>query len=107
MEWLGICIYCFLALVHSLREANLIYSDYLRAARSGYRISVGSRLYATFQTGPGAHPAYYKIGTGYLSRGLRRPGRGVNHPPPSSAEVKERVELYFYNSPGPSWPVPE
>ena len=25
--------------------------------------------------------------------GLKRPGRGVDHPPPSSAEVKERVEL--------------
>jgi hypothetical protein len=26
--------------------------------------------------------------------------------PPSSAEVKERVELYTYSSSGPSWPVP-
>ena len=25
--------------------------------------------------------------------GVKRPERGVNHPPPSSAEVKERVEL--------------
>ena len=25
---------------------------------------------------------------------VKQPGRGVNHPPPSSAEVKERVELY-------------
>jgi hypothetical protein len=30
--------------------------------------------------------------------------RGVNHPPSSSAEVKERVELYFSPS-GPSRPV--
>ena len=29
--------------------------------------------------------------------GLKRPGRGVDHPPPSSAEVKERVELYPYS----------
>jgi hypothetical protein len=27
---------------------------------------------------------------------VKRPGRGVDHPPPSSAEVKERVELYLY-----------
>ena len=27
----------------------------------------------------------------------KRPGRGVDHPPPSSAEVKERVELYLYS----------
>ena len=30
---------------------------------------------------------------------------GVDHPPPSSAEVKERVELYLYCTSGPSWPV--
>jgi hypothetical protein len=27
-------------------------------------------------------------------------GRGVNHPPLSSAEVKERIELYVYPSSG-------
>ena len=27
-----------------------------------------------------------------LYRGVKRPGRGVDHPPPSSAEVKGRVE---------------
>jgi hypothetical protein len=36
------------------------------------------------------------VGTGFDSRGgeeVMRPGRGVNHPPSSSAEIKERVEL--------------
>ena len=33
-----------------------------------------------------------------LFPGIRRPGRGVDHPPPSSAEVKERVLLYLYFS---------
>ena len=28
-------------------------------------------------------------------------GRGVDHPLPSSAEVKERVELYVYSPSGP------
>jgi hypothetical protein len=37
--------------------------------------------------------------------GVKRPGRGVDHPPPSSARVKERVELYLYSPSGPSWPV--
>ena len=27
--------------------------------------------------------------------GVKQPGRGVHHPPPTSAEVKERIELYF------------
>jgi len=34
------------------------------------------------------------IGPG-LFLGAKRPGRGVNDPPTSSAEVKEREELYF------------
>jgi hypothetical protein len=35
---------------------------------------------------------------------VRRLGRGVDHPPQSSAAVKERVELYLYYH-GPSWPL--
>ena len=38
-------------------------------------------------------------------QGVKRSGRGVNHPPPSSAEVKERVELYIRSPSGLSWPV--
>ena len=37
--------------------------------------------------------------------GVNRPRRGVNHPPPFSAEVKERVEVYLCFTSGPSWPV--
>jgi hypothetical protein len=33
------------------------------------------------------------------------PRGGVNHPPPSSAEVKEIIELYLYSTPVPLWPV--
>jgi hypothetical protein len=39
------------------------------------------------------------MGTGpFLT--VKRPGRGVDHPPLSSAEVKERVELYLYSPSG-------
>jgi hypothetical protein len=54
---------------------------------------VGAGFSAPVQTGRGAHPASFTMGTGSLS-GVKWPGRGVDHPPPSSAEVKERVELY-------------
>jgi len=37
--------------------------------------------------------------------GPEQPGRGVDHPPLSGAEVKERVELYLYCPSGPLWPV--
>ena len=42
-----------------------------------------------------AHPASYAVGIGLIS-GVKRPGHGVNHPPPSGAEVKERVELFLF-----------
>ena len=80
------------------------YGDLQRAGRSGDRIPVGSRYSTPIQTGPGAHPASYSMGTRYLP-GVKRPGRGIDHPPQSSAEVKERVELYLFSLSGPSWPV--
>jgi hypothetical protein len=40
-----------------------------------------------------------------ISRGVKQPGCSVDHPPPSSTEVKERVELYLYSLSGPLWPV--
>ena len=80
------------------------YSDLLRAGRSGHRIPVGARFSAPVQTGRGAHPASCKMATGSFP-GVKRPGRGVDHPPPTSAEVKERAEIYLYSPSGPSWLV--
>jgi hypothetical protein len=37
-----------------------------------------------------------------LFTGDKAAGRGVNFPPPSSTEVKERVELHLYSPSGPS-----
>ena len=61
----------------------------------------GARFSAPVQTGPGAHPASYTRSF----PGVKLLGRGVDHPPQSSAEVKERVELYIRSLSGPSWPV--
>ena len=52
-------------------------------------------------TGPGAQPASHTMGIG-SSPGVKLPGRGVDHPSVSSADFKERIELYFYS---PSMPV--
>ena len=76
----------------------------LRAGRSGDRIPVGARFSASVQTGPAAHPTSYTKGTRSFP-GVKRPGRGDDHLPPSSAEVEGRVELYICYPSGPSWPV--
>ena len=64
----------------------------------------GGEILRPVQTGPGAHRASFAMGTSSFL-GVKRPGRGVDHPPPSRAEVKERVEVYLYSPSGPSWSV--
>jgi len=47
-----------------------------------------ARFSATFQTGPGAHPASYTMGTGSFT-GVKRQGRGVDHSLPLVLRLKE------------------
>jgi hypothetical protein len=60
--------------------------------RFGDRISVGPRFFLILLTGLGARPASYTVGTASFPE-VKRPGHGVDQPHPSSAEVKERIEL--------------
>ena len=68
---------------------------------------IGSRWWRDFPNpsrpplGPTQPPIQWVPG---LFKGVKRPGRGVDHPSPSGAEVKERVELYLCSMSGPSWP---
>jgi hypothetical protein len=57
---------------------------------------VGERFSVPVQTGLGVHQVSYTMGTGSCP-GLKRPGCGVDHSSLFNAEVKERVELYFYS----------
>jgi hypothetical protein len=67
---------------------------------SGFEPRVGPRFSTSVQPGYQAHPASCKTGTDWgCFPGAKRPGRGVNQPPPSSVEVKERVRY----TPMPSW----
>ena len=65
---------------------------------------MGATFSAPVQTGPGAHPVSYTMGTGSVPE-VKWWGHGVDHPPPSSVEVREGVELYLYSTSGTSWPV--
>jgi hypothetical protein len=59
----------------------------LQAGWSGDQIPVGARFFAHVQTGPGAHPSSCTMGTGSFL-GVKRPGRGADHPLLPSAEVE-------------------
>ena len=62
----------------------------------GIESQCGVRFPAPVQTSPVAQPASYTMGTGTLSPGVKRPGRGVVRPPSSSDEVEGRVELSLW-----------
>jgi hypothetical protein len=71
----------------------------------------GSEIFRARTNRPCVPPSLLYNGYRAFFPGVKRPGRGVNHPPLSSAEVKERVELYLYSPSGPSlqiigWPLP-
>jgi len=48
----------------------------------------GTRCSVLVQTGPGTHPASYTVGTGSFP-GVKRWGRGVDHPPHLALRVKK------------------
>jgi hypothetical protein len=58
------------------------------------------------QTGSGAHPASYPMGTGGpFPGGKARPGRDADHSPASSVEVKNEQELYLFSPHAPPWRI--
>jgi hypothetical protein len=66
------------------------YSDCLRAGRSGDRIPVGAIFSAPVQTGPEAHSAYCKMGTGSF-QGVRC-GRCVTLTPYPLLVPRSKIE---------------
>ena len=59
---------------------------------------MGGEIFRTRPDRPWGPPSHLYKGYRDFPRGVKRPGRGVDHPPPSSVEAKERVELYLYSS---------
>jgi len=58
----------------------------------------GASFSAPVQTCAGAYPeSWYNVNSVFYLR-LNRPGRDINHPPPSRVEVNGRVELYLHSS---------
>ena len=96
---------CFQTVCHTMsrgRDSSVTIASCYRLDDPGIESRWGARFSAPIQTGPGANPASYTRGTGSFL-GVKQLGRGIDHPPPSSAEVKERVRLYLYSPSGSSW----
>jgi len=88
----------------SLRQRSWIISTHYiyalrvtmgRAGRYGDRIPVGVGRDFPHPSSP-AHPAFPARGYVVSIPGVKRSVHGVDHPRPSSAEVKERLGVYLY-----------
>jgi hypothetical protein len=64
----------------------------MQPGRPGFDFPTGAGIFSLqhrVQIGYGAHPASCRMGTGALSLWVQRPEREADHPPLSSAEVKD------------------
>jgi hypothetical protein len=69
-----------------------------RGSRVPFPAGAGNfSLHHHVQNGSGAPRASYQMGTRGSFPGVKRPGREADHSPPSSAGVKEFVELYLHS----------
>jgi len=66
---------------------------------------VGSEVFCTRRDWPWGPPSFLYNWYHVSCLGVKRLGRGIDNPPPSGGDIKERVELYPYSSSGPLWPV--
>jgi len=63
----------------------------------------GPRISTSIQTGPGAHPGSYKMGTG-SSPEVKWLGRGNDHPPRLAPRLKKEYTIHLLPS-GLSWRI--
>ena len=79
-------------LLKSRRVSKMGKVTFMTEPRYGWTFSHSS----TLALGP-TQPSIQRLPGFFPGWGGERPGRGLNHPSPSSAEVKEKVKLYFYS----------
>jgi len=87
---------------HNIRRR---YSDLLRAGPSADLTRMRDEIFRTRLDQPWGPPSlpYNAYHVSSRGGGLKWPGRGVGLPPPSRAEVKERVKTYLSSLSEPSW----
>jgi len=67
--------------------------------------SLGINIFCTCPTRSWCSPSLLYSACQFYFPGVQQLGHGIDHLPPSSTEVKEGVELYFYFPSWPSWPL--
>jgi len=84
----------FLPFLTQMLEISVceLHSDSLWAGRSGDRITVGARVFRTCSDRPWGPPSLLCNGYRVSFLGVKRPA--ADQKTPSSAEFKERVQLY-------------
>jgi hypothetical protein len=80
------------------RDSSVSTATRYRLDSPGIESRLGDEISRNRPARPAQPPIQWVPG---LLPGLKRPGRSVDHPPQSSAEVKEKVELYLYQPSGP------
>ena len=79
---------------HSLRNAGVVDTD-IRYDMEVPGIESRWEIFRTRPDRPWGPPNLMYNGYLVSFPGVKRPGRDVDHPLPSTAEVKERVQLYL------------
>jgi hypothetical protein len=98
-----ILYWCKVVRMYAMFISFFIYIIYCNICYSTWK-NLGIFLFTTasrMTLGPTQLPTQWVSGA--LSLGIKRPGRDADHSPPSSAEVKEWVELYIHSPNMPSW----
>jgi hypothetical protein len=90
---------------NTIRDSVVGIATRYRLVGPGIESREGGEIFRTRPDRPWRPPGLLYNGYRASFPEVKRPGRGVDHPPSSSARVKERVELYLYSPSGPSWPV--
>jgi hypothetical protein len=87
------------------RVSSLSIVTVLHAGPSEDRIPVRWEIFRTHHYRSWYAPSFLCNGHRVSFLGVKWLGRGPNCPPPCSAEVKEKVEIYLYSPSGSSWLV--
>jgi hypothetical protein len=92
--------------VEVVAQSEVLYRDRLATDWTVRGSNTGrGEIFCTHPDRPWGPPNLLYKGYRVPFQGIKRPGCGDDHPPPFSAEVEEKAELYLHSSSGSTLPV--